>query len=326
MRAQKAYARRRGRLFVNAKRPLGDCRCRVSDIGNIRGKQTHRIEVPRVAFHAHRRDEPIGRLETGDTAKRSGADNRARCLAAKRDGQHRGGDRGGRAGRRTARRVREISWIARGGGHERSELSRRRLAEHYAAGAACQTYGGSVSARPVAGIDRRTILGRQIGRVVNILRTDRQTAQLRRTQPRLVGSFSRSLDIERNKSADFRFAGCDSFGTQFDNCARFSFAGVQAPDKIEYREHHLPSMRATRRLVTRRTRGKAISPMIAATGQPMPKADNQRGTKSARKPILAKVTTALTKKTMSAVATTGKMNLALPSIVHPTRRRTAMCP
>ena len=127
----------------------------------------------------------------------------------------------------------------------------------------------------------------------------------------------RRLDIKRNEGGEFRFASGNRFGAQVDNCARVSFDGIQAPDEIEYGKHHLPSIKATRRWVTRRTTGKAISPMTTATGQPIPKADNQRRTKSARKPILLKVTTALTQKTMSAVARTGKMNLAFPSMIHP---------
>ena len=47
------------------------------------------------------------------------------------------------------------------------------------------------------------------------------------------------------------------------------------------------------------------------------KALSQRGTKSARNPILVKVTTALTTNTIIALISTGKMNLALPSIAVP---------
>src|ERR1700722_13371350 len=213
--------------------------------------------------------------------------------------------------------MREISWVARDAWHERSELRRDRLAKHDAAGAVRQAHGCGVSARPVAGIDRRAILGRQIGRVVNILHSDRQTAQRQRAQPRPFGGFSRAIDIECNKGADFRLARRNRFGAQFHNLARLNFAGVQAPDEMEYGKHHLPSMRATRRCVTPRTTGKAISPIIAATGQPIQKADNQQRAKSARKPILKKVTTALTMKTMSPVARMGKINFALPSMIRP---------
>ena len=55
---------------------------------------------------------------------------------------------------------------------------------------------------------------------------------------------------------------------------------------------------------------------MAATGQPTMNADSQRGTKSARKPILKKVTTALTMNTMMAVITIGKTILALPSMIR----------
>src|SRR5262249_49631099 len=68
------------------------------------------------------------------------------------------------------------------------------------------------------------------------------------------------------------------------------------------------------RSVTARANGIVTNAVTAATGQPTRKAESQRGTKSARRPMLKKVTTALTMNTMMAVITTGKMNLALPSI------------
>ena len=47
---------------------------------------------------------------------------------------------------------------------------------------------------------------------------------------------------------------------------------------------------------------------------PVMNAFSQRGTKSTRRPILVKVTTALTTKTIKALMRTGKINLPLPSI------------
>src|SRR5437899_9722847 len=54
--------------------------------------------------------------------------------------------------------------------------------------------------------------------------------------------------------------------------------------------------------------------MLAAIGQPMAKADHHRITKSFRQPILKNVNTPLTTLAMMAVSTTGKMNLASPSM------------
>ena len=54
----------------------------------------------------------------------------------------------------------------------------------------------------------------------------------------------------------------------------------------------LPSINATIRMVSLRTKGRAKKPSTAPTGQPMMKACSQRVTKSARKPIFANVTTA----------------------------------
>ena len=54
--------------------------------------------------------------------------------------------------------------------------------------------------------------------------------------------------------------------------------------------------------------------VLAAIGQPMARADHHRITKSFRQPILKNVNAPLTTKTIMAVITTGKANLALPSM------------
>src|SRR5882757_9320333 len=74
------------------------------------------------------------------------------------------------------------------------------------------------------------------------------------------------------------------------------------------------SMAATMRWVRLRAKGIARYAVLAAIGQPMAKADHHRITKSFRQPILKNVNTPLTIKAMMAVITTGKMNLALPSM------------
>jgi hypothetical protein len=54
--------------------------------------------------------------------------------------------------------------------------------------------------------------------------------------------------------------------------------------------------------------------MLAAIGQPIAKADHHRITKSFRQPVSNNVNAPLVTKTMMAVITTGKMNLALPCV------------
>src|SRR5580704_5326121 len=66
---------------------------------------------------------------------------------------------------------------------------------------------------------------------------------------------------------------------------------------------------------TRRRGGKKISAVTAPTGHPTTNAESQRLTKSARKPIFVNVTTLLTMKITKPVARTGKINLALPSMI-----------
>ena len=60
--------------------------------------------------------------------------------------------------------------------------------------------------------------------------------------------------------------------------------------------------------------GIARYAMLAAIGQPIAKADLHRITKPFRQPVSNNVNAPLTTKTMMAVITTGKMNLALPSM------------
>src|SRR5262249_724621 len=103
---------------------------------------------------------------------------------------------------------------------------------------------------------------------------------------------------------------------EIDDVGRAELAGLDAAREIEGVQHHaFPSTSPTMRSVTMRANGSAKNAVTAATGQPTTKAESQRATKSARKPMLKKVTTALTMNTMMAVMTIGKMNLALPSIV-----------
>jgi hypothetical protein len=54
--------------------------------------------------------------------------------------------------------------------------------------------------------------------------------------------------------------------------------------------------------------------MLAAIGQPIAKAEHHRITKSFRQPVSNNVNAPLVTKTMMAAITTGKMNLALPSM------------
>jgi len=86
--------------------------------------------------------------------------------------------------------------------------------------------------------------------------------------------------------------------------------------EVEGRQHQMVlSMAATMRWVRPRAKGIARQAVLAAIGQPMAKADHHRITKSFRQPISKNVNAPLTTETMMAVITTGKTNLALPSML-----------
>jgi hypothetical protein len=176
---------------------------------------------------------------------------------------------------------------------------------------------GGVGRGPMIGIDRRAVLRRQVGRVENVLKPDWQPMKRQRRQTWIIGRAAGAGEVERGKRADVFFLGGNRLGAQLDGASRGKFASVQAPGEIECGQHQARSIMATIPMVARRTYGKAISPVTDATGQPMKNAESQRGTKSARSPILLKVTTQLTTKTMMPVARMGKMNLALPSMMSP---------
>jgi len=91
--------------------------------------------------------------------------------------------------------------------------------------------------------------------------------------------------------------------------------GLDPTAKVEGRQHQtILSMAATMRGVRLRAKGVARKAVMAAIGQPMAKEEDHRIAKSFRQPILKNVTAPLTTKTIMAVFTTGKTNLALPSM------------
>ena len=193
--------------------------------------------MPGDVLDAGRRDQPIRRLEAGDAAKRRRPDHRARGLGAERDRQHAGGDGSARTGRRASRRMGEIVRIARHRRHHGGEFRGHGLADDDAAGAARQRHRGGVSAWLEAGIDRRAVLGREIGGIENVLEPDRQTAQRRQRQFCIVRGLPRCHQVEHNEGADLLVARRDRLGTDIDDGARRQFAGVDTAGEIERGEH-----------------------------------------------------------------------------------------
>ncbi len=170
---------------------------------------------------------------------------------------------------------------------QKSEFGRHRLAEHEPAGAPHQRDQRGVLARPVALVDRRAELGREVGGVENIFHADRQSAQRQGREARHLRLAPCARQIERHESADLGLAGVDRLGAQIDDSGRRERARLDAAREIECGQHQAaPSIRPTMRWVTLRANGMAKNAVTAATGQPTRKAESQRRTKSARKPIL----------------------------------------
>ena len=203
-------------------------------------EQTHGIEEPREAFHADGRDQPVRRLEPGDAAERRRPDDRAGGLTAERDRQHGGGDRGGGTRRRAARRMRRVSRIAGAGRHHPGKFGGHRLAEDQAAGAPHHRHRGGIGARPMAGVDGRAILRRQVGGIEDVLDPDRKTAQRRANKPRVFRGTGRRLEVKRYERADLGLVGRDRLGAEFDDSTRGEFAGFDAAGQVERGKHQTP--------------------------------------------------------------------------------------
>jgi hypothetical protein len=132
-------------------------------------------------------------------------------------------------------------------------LRRHRLADQDAAGLARHHHRAGIGRWPMTGIDRRSILRRQIGRIKNILERNRQATERQRREPRAFCCAPRAGEIERGESANILFAVSDRFGACFDELAGRQFAGFDAAGESESREHQAPSIRATIPVGARRT-------------------------------------------------------------------------
>ena len=193
--------------------------------------------MPGDVLGADHRDQPIGRLETGNAAERRRPDHRARRLRTERDRHHAGGDTRRGTRRRAARRVVQIVRIARHRRHQRSHFGRHRLADDDAAGAARQCHRAGVGARPKTGIDQRAILRRQVAGIVNVLEGDRQATKRRCGKPWMLGGTTRRLEVEHHEGGDILLARFDRPRAQIDRGARREVAGLKAADKIKCGQH-----------------------------------------------------------------------------------------
>ena len=131
----------------------------------------------------------------------------------------------------------EIVRIARHRRHHGGEFRGRGLADDDAAGAARQRHRGGISAWLKAGINRRAVLGREIGGIENVLEPYRQPTQRRRRQFCIFRRLTRRDQVEDDKGADLLVARRNRLGAHVDDRARREFAGFDAAGEIEGGKH-----------------------------------------------------------------------------------------
>src|SRR5262252_9645642 len=150
--------------------------------------------------------------------------------------------------------MRNVVRIARTGRLQTGKLCSDGLAEDHAAGAANERHHGGVCFWTVSGVNRRAVLGWEIGGVVYVLDAYGKPAQRQGRQP--ISALARRLNVERHERADLGLALCDHIGTMVNDRARGERASLDLPDQLERGQHHdFPSSRAMMRSVRRRAPG-----------------------------------------------------------------------
>src|SRR5258708_29904839 len=92
----------------------------------------------------------------------------------------------------------------------------------------------------MAGIDRRSVLSREVGGIERILDADREPAQRRVPQSGRRGGAAGGRDIERRKGADRGLVAGDRLGAEIDDRARWQGTGLDRLGEIERGQHGLP--------------------------------------------------------------------------------------
>ena len=201
-------------------------------------EQPDGIERPRIAFHADRRQQPVGRLDRGHAAERGRPDHRAAGLRSQRQRDHAGPHRRRRARRRSAGRMAVIVRIERrrriDGGERRgrglADDGRARLLQHH--------HDGRIAARPKAPVDRRAHLGREIRGIDDVLDADRNAAQ----RP---GALRARACVMADEGADGLFLRIDRFQRLRDRGVGGKIAGIDAALEFGERDHEgVPVMSA----------------------------------------------------------------------------------
>ncbi len=147
------------------------------DVIDRASEQTDRVEGLRDPRHPAPRDQTARRLEPVDAAVRCRSHRRSARLAAERQRHHPDRDGGRGAAGRPARRVRGIVRVPRLARRSAREFGGDRLAHDDGAGAAQQRDDGGVTRWRPAGVQRRAVLRRHVGRVDDVLDADRHTVE-----------------------------------------------------------------------------------------------------------------------------------------------------
>ena len=156
------------------------------------------------------RHQAVGRLHGKDTAEGARPNDRPVGLTAERDRNHLRRDGGGRSRRRTAGRALGVVRIAGLAGTEIGELGRYRLADDDCARRSQPGDDGRILTRPATGQGRRAAFRRTVGRVDDVLNSDRNAVQ-RTDRPSALAPFVALarlrqcvLRVEMGKGLHFR--------------------------------------------------------------------------------------------------------------------------
>ncbi len=135
------------------------------------------VERARKRQRARARNQAMAGFDAEHAAKRGRTDHRAVGLRSDRQRHHAGSHRRGRARGRAARRAVHVARISRLARMEIGELGCHRLADDHRARLAQPGNRGGIRFRPAAGENRRAALGRKVGRIKDILDSDRDAVQ-----------------------------------------------------------------------------------------------------------------------------------------------------
>ena len=151
---------------------------------------------------------------------------------------------------------------------ERRELRRDRLADDDGARGARQRNGRRIRGRPMVGIDRRAVAGRQVERIEQVLHRDRQPMQqsCRGLRVQCAGALHRAVGIDARPGADRGLALGDALEAIGEQRHRRDFARRELPRRLRRAQMveashvgHLPWVELLRALRVARGPGRRFA-------------------------------------------------------------------